>query len=115
MKMHTHTHTKSSLFKMNEYELYLKSFCRRVNLLLTIQKSNGICLNVMLVQINKFPLHLETYLMCSEAPTIIAGFVFTSVIDRGLLGDKRRIRKYRLLSLLYEDEEITAPKGKDLL
>ena len=45
---HTHTHTRSSLFMMNEYELYLKSSCRRerqsqetdiiLNLLLTKQK-----------------------------------------------------------------------------
>lgn len=69
----------------------------------------------MMVQKNIFPFHLETYLMCSEAPTMVAGYIFTCVIDWGHIGDKRKIRKHRLLPLLYADEETTAFKGKDAL
>lgn len=68
-----------------------------------------------MVQINMFPIHLETYSMCSEAPAMLAGFISINVINPGNFKDKTNLRKYKLSLLLSADEATLAPKGEDLL
>ena len=48
-----------------------------------------------MVQINTFPLLLETYSMCSEALTMVARYIFICTIDLGKFGDKMKFRKHR--------------------
>lgn len=82
-------------FMISKYELYLiETSCKRARQSQEIQSwicfqtyknSNITGINVIMVQINTFPLLLETYSMCSEAPTMIAEYIFTCAIDLGSL------------------------------